>query len=389
MDVTHVITGLDDGGAEAILWALVSHDDQSRHRIISLTGEGKYGALLRASGFDVQSFAFKSLLHAVRDAIRIERSVAAARPDVIQTWMYHADLIGGIIGYRLGVPVVWGVHNTTLSLSSSSRATRWIRTACALLSSRIPSRIVCCAAAAKQEHVRAGYDPGRMVLVRNGYDLRRFAPLPVLRQQLRSSVGVQDDVPLIGIVGRFHPQKDYATGFAALGSIARRGLAFKVAAAGTGMSSENSELQSIVLREGLKDRVTLLGRRNDIEFVYSAFDVLLLCSSSGEASPNVVAEAMSCGTPCIVTDVGDAAFIVGETGWVAPPSDPVALAGQIEQAVRVWRDAVAWETRKAAARARIVEHLSLDRMIEGYRRVWSEVVQGAPEDGKLLETLAV
>ncbi|WP_376787929.1 glycosyltransferase family 4 protein [Parathermosynechococcus lividus] len=372
MKVLHIITGLSNGGAEAVLFRLVTHDAQNQHVVVSLTGEGKYGPLLRAMGVDVVTLDMPRRRLTWRGLRGLWLVLRRLRPDVVQTWMYHADLVGGIAARAAGIPVVWGIRNTTLELGRSSRATIWVARACARLSRHVPARIVACAQAARAVHAELGYDAQRMVVIPNGYDLGHFVPDSAARQRLRTDWGVADDVALIGMVARFHPQKDHANLIDALALLTQRGLRYAAVLVGTGMTPDNAELTQRISAAGLAERVRLLGVRPDVPAIMSALDVHVLSSASGEAFPNVLAEAMACGTPCVTTDVGDAATIVGDTGWVVPPRNPEALADALQAALTAWRDHTAWRARQRACRERIQENFGIEAMVARYRYVWQE-----------------
>lgn len=330
MHVAHIITGLNDGGAEAVLYRLCTHDEQDRHTVVSLMDEGKYGPVLRKAGIDVHC------LHLPRGRLRpaapwrLWRLLRALDPDVVQTWMYHADLIGGLAARLAGQrAIVWGIHHTTLEPGKSSRATIAIAHVLARLSRRVPCRIAVCAQRAVAVHGELGYDTGRMVVIPNGYDLARFAPDAAARARLRAQWQVPEGVPLLGMVGRFDPLKDHANLIRALGLLKGRGIDVACVLVGTGVDAGNTALRQQIEDAGLSAQVRLLGRRDDVPAVMNALDLHVL-PSAGEAFPNVLAEAMACGTPCVTTDVGDAALIVGDTGWVVPPRNPGALAAALE-----------------------------------------------------------
>ena len=192
--------------------------------------------------------------------------------------------------------------------------------------------------------------------------------------RLRAAWGVPDGIPLLGMVARLDPQKDHANLLAALGCLAQLGEDFLVVLVGSGMTDVNIERAARVRLGGLSARMRLLGPRTDVPAVMTALDVQVLSSAFGEAFPNVLAEAMACGTPCVTTDVGDAAPIVGDTGWVAPPRDPEALANALQQALEAMRDPAAWQARQARCRKRIASHFSIETMVQRYRAVWEEVL---------------
>lgn len=372
MKILHIITGLGDGGAEGVLYRLITQDSNNTHQVISLTQGGKYEPMLRAQGIDVTCLSLSSGKMTFSSLRQLWKLVRRSKSDVVQTWMYHADLIGGLVARLAGIPVVWGIRNTALEAGRSSRSTIWTARICAHLSRWIPKQIIVCAQGASKVHAQLGYDQNRMIIIPNGYDVSRFAPDTNARKQLRTDWNTPDQQPVIGMVARLDPYKDHANLFSALQIVARSGINFKCILAGTGMNAQNTALVSLIENMQLSSYVSLLGPRNDIPAVMNALDIHAL-SSSSEAFPNVLAEAMACGTPCVTTDVGDAALIVGKTGWVVLPQDAQALAQGILQTIQAWRETASWSDRQTQCRNRIVETFSLQRMLNRYQQVWEEV----------------
>lgn len=379
MNVIHVITGLNEGGAEAVLYRLSTHDAENRHRVISLMDEGKYGPLLQAAGVEVYCLGMPRGRVTASALIRLWRLLRAKQPEVVQTWMYHGDLVGGVAARLAGVSAVcWGIRNTALTPGVSARGTILVARICARLSRWVPRAIVSCSHEAVRVHRALGYAAQKFVVIPNGYDLARFAPDAVARQRLRAEWGVDDETPIIGIVARFDPQKDHATLVGALVRLARAGSRFRCVLVGTGVDDSNLALREAIDDAGLARNIRLLGRRDDVPAVMNALDVHVLSSSFGEAFPNVLAEAMACGTPCVTTDVGDAALIVGDTGWVVPPRDPDALAGALAEALAARNDSAAWQARRRAAREHVALHFDIQRMVQSYRAVWQRAQSGTP-----------
>lgn len=376
MHIFHVITGLDDGGAEAVLHRLCVHDKTCSHAVVSLMDDGKYGPLLRQAGVSVHCLNMPRGQIRPLALLRLWRLLRQQRPDVVQTWMYHADLVGGVIARLAGMRnVVWGIHHTTLEPGKSSRSTIWIARLLARLSYVVPSCIAACAEKAVAVHGAMGYDISRMVVIPNGYNLEEYAPDASARMRLRSEWQVADDLPVLGMVGRFDPQKDHANLLQALAILQRRESNFRCVLVGNGLTAENRVLVRQIKQVGLQKQLRLLGRRNDIPAVMNALDVHVL-SSSGEAFPNVLAEAMACGTPCVTTDVGDAAIIVGDAGWVVPPCNHQALAESIWAALLTYKDSVRWSAYQSASRQRVVDNFDIEKMLLSYHAVWRAMFSG-------------
>lgn len=370
-DVLHIITGLNDGGAESALYRLCTNDTAHRHHVVSLMDEGRYGPLLKARGVPVDTMHIPRGGLTAAGLLKLWRHLRGRKYDAVQTWMYHADLIGGTIARVTGQPNInWGIHHSDLGQSGTGARTVTVARLCAALSRTVPRHVICCAGRSADVHAAFGYDRKRMVVIPNGYDLSVFRPDPIARQQVRGELAIDDTQCVVGFVARYDPLKDHANLLSALSQAARSGRRPVCLLIGTDMDRANAALIAQLRELGLADSVILLGQRNDVPRLMNALDVHIL-SSSSEAFPNVLAEAMACGTPCVSTDVGDAREIVGDSGWIVPPRDAAALGEAISAAIDLYQGAPdAWRARQAAARAHVEANFSIERMVSAYSSVW-------------------
>ena len=374
MKVLHVITDLALGGAETVLFRLVSAVNVDvTHRVVSLHTRGIYGPKLEAVGVHVDALEMPRGRVTGRGIRRLRAIVREFEPDVVQTHLYHADLVGSFAARTAGqAPVVWGVHSTELGSLRATWKTRIVRRLCAVLSHSVPSAIVCAAEGTARLHARFGYDREKLAVIQIGVDLAQFRPDETERARVRTEWGVRPDEMTLGLLARWHPLKDHSTLLQALAIVAKSASRFRCILAGNGMTMENTALMDLIQGNGVADRVLLLGVRSDVSAVMNGIDIHVL-SSHSECSPLVVIEAMACGTPCVVTDVGDAALIVGDTGWIVPARAPEALAAGIESAMA----SIATHGKSSLgrqSRARIEAHYSLKTMAGAYTALWNRVV---------------
>jgi glycosyltransferase involved in cell wall biosynthesis len=379
MQVLHIITDFDDGGAQAVLYRFVTADKKNTHHVISLMNIGYYGDRLIATGVPVYSLNMPGAKLTISGLVELHRLIRQIDPDAIQTWMYHSDLIGSIIARLAGKKiVVWGIHNTNLDPAQTPFTTRLAVRACALLSGSIPQKIISCSQEGLKVHTEIGYQVQKMVVVPNGYDVSEFSPKPDARSQLRLEWNVAENTTLFGMVARWDPQKDHPNLLAALAHLkAQSALPWHCVLIGSEVDGTNQELVALLQQHDLKDCVSLLGIRSDIPAVMNALDLHVLSSSFGEAFPNVVSEAMACGTPCVVTLVGDAALIVGDTGWAVPARDPEQFAAAMLAAVNEKSDLTVWAARQAICRERIQANFNLEMMVDKYNTVWNDSILAA------------
>ena len=373
--VTHIITGLAPDGAERMLHRLLAGMDSSRfeNEVISLTDLGPMAEKIEACGVRVRALGMKrgtaNPIHLLRLAAWLRKSPR----QLIQTWMYHADLVGGLAAKLAGLDaVIWNIRHSELHPGTDKRRTLWTARACARLSRQLPRRIVCCSETSMKFHANLGYASDRMQVIPNGFDLDRFKSDSMQRIEVREALRIPLGVPVIGLIARKHPIKDHRNFMQAAGLLHQEFPEVRFVLCGEGVTSDDTELMAWVQSAGIQDVCHLLGQREDIPRILNSLDIAT-SASAGEAFPNVVAEAMACGIPCAVTDVGDSRFIVGETARVVAPKAPAALA-------QAWKELLdaGPETRRhlgLAARERIEQNFGLAAVINQYQDLYTRVAQ--------------
>lgn len=375
MKVLHVIGSLENGGAEAVLYRIATYPSAFEHCIVSLGRPGWYSEILANDGVKVDHLAAETLWGKIRAFDRLMTIARNSRADVIQGWMYRGNIVGGIVGRLTGQPVVWGVHCSSQdTLSFSTR--KWVYASAALVR-WIPALIINCSTRSREIHRTYGYETVPGEIINNGYDTNVFFPEKEGRERVRAELGIDNDTFLIGTVARWHMQKDQPNLVRALAILRDRGISgWRCLFVGPQMDRDNATLMRVVNDHDLASKILSIGPRRDIPNIMRALDLHVLPSAGSEAFPNVVAEAMSSGTPCVVTDIGDASYMIGATGWTVPPRAPAELADAIEQALTEFReDRAGWEARELSARARVVEKFTIAPMTRRYEAAWRKVMR--------------
>jgi glycosyltransferase involved in cell wall biosynthesis len=375
--ITHIITDLSTGGAEIMLLKLLSQLDRRRFtaRVISLTTSGPIGDRLEALGVPVQALGMRPGSPDPRAVFRLAGMLRmrSSPPALVQTWMYHADLLGGIAARLAGhAPVIWGIRNSNLDVVRSRRSTRWTVRICALLSRWAPRRIVSCSETARRIHVKLGYASDKMIVIPNGFNLDLFCPDMQAGVSVRQELKIPVRAKLVGLVARFDPQKDHHSFIQAAAEIKAGLPETHFLLCGDGITWENALLAGWIDAQGLRDHFHLLGRREDMPRLSAALDVACSSSAYGEAFSNVLGEAMACGVPCAVTDVGDSAYIVGDTGKVVAPNDPHALAGAVMELLELPADRCL--ELGQAARLRMQQSFDIRAVVNQYEQLYSSLL---------------
>ena len=376
MKVLHIITSLGQGGAESALYELIKATHKTiDHNVVSLHDAGAYGPRLKKIGVNVETLGMPRGKLKFAGLWRLREIIRNYSPDLINTRLYHADLMGGVVSLFAGAPpVIWAIHSSDLGSLDKSWKTRFIRRICAILSYWIPSAIVTDSERAKKVHISLGYSPKKFIVINNGVDLFTFYRDKIAGQALRLELQVQGDQILLGLVARWDPLKDHSNFLQALSIIKSNNRKFICILVGKEMNSQNVALMELIRKNDLDEHVLLLGPSSDIPAIMNAIDLHVL-SSSSESLPVAVIEAMACGTPCVVTDVGDARLITCDTGWVVPSKKPNALAAGIESAMEALekngKEALGKHCRRI-----IEEKYSLKVMADSYLKLWRDTLVG-------------
>jgi len=304
-------------------------------RIISLDKTGRW---------DLPGFLFRLL-----------RVLRRERPDVVHGYLGLANSLLAVTWPIHRAKVVWGIRASDIDLSRYhwvARVDAWLERRL----SRLPDLIIANSHAGKRHAAGLGYPTAKMIVIPNGVDLTRFQRDEILRQRVRAEWGVRPEELLIGRIGRIDPQKDQPTFLEAAARVAAARPDIRFVLVGNDQFGAPDEITPLVERRGLGDRLIWAGHRSDMAAVHSAFDLCVSSSAFGEGTPNVLVEAMACGTPCVTTDVGDSAQAVGNLGIIVPRRDPAALADGILAALDGSVD-------RAALRAHVADQFSIEHLV--------------------------
>jgi len=364
--IVHLITGLGSGGAENMLYKLIKYSDKSKyyHEVISLMDEGIIGKRIRDEGVKIHSLnvskanIFKSILNARRICKDF---------DIINTWLYHADIFGFLIAkILLTKKLIWNIRHSNLDKDANKSRTLMIVKINALLSKKLDC-ITFNSNKALETHLTIGYKNKDTIVIPNGFELDKFSFNEEKREILRRSLNIVKENKALITVGRWDIQKDYETLFKALNEIKNEHANFKMIMVGTKLDEHNRELCDLALQYDLREELMLLGRRNDISELLSAADCYI-SSSLGESFSNSIGEAMACALPCIVTDVGDSKQIVGETNYVVNAKDFKGLAEAIGRFLEKSES-----PRNFNSRNRIVENFDIKKVVKDYERNYQDI----------------
>lgn len=376
MKIAFLITGLSTGGAEVMLYKLLSRIDRQRFSpvVISLMGHDQWSGPIQALDVPIYTLDMPQGTVPTPGVLwKLIKTVRQLQPDILQGWMFHGNLAAQFLSLlsRRRLPVLLNIQNTVYSFDLEKRLTAQVIKLSAMLA-KFANKHIYVSAVARSQHEAIGYPVEQGCVIPNAADTNLFVPSPDARASVRQELNLPADRLLIGLICRYHPMKDHANFVRAAAILTQTYPETQFVLIGTNVDRQNAELTQLIEGLDLGPQMHLLGERRDISRLTAALDIATSASAYGEASPMILGEAMSAGVPCVVTDVGDSPAMIGDTGRVVPPRDAAALAQGWQSLIELGPDGRA--ALGQAARDRVLEYFSLDTVVRQYEMVYESVL---------------
>lgn len=373
-----LISSFNRGGAQRQLTLLVKGIDRTRFAVSVVTiydGGAIRPEIENLDGVRIFSLQNRGGLGLPAALWRFWRILRRVQPQIVHGYLDVANVLALALGKSAGATVVWGLRASNVDYSMYGRRPAFYFRAAARLS-RFADLIIANSRAGKQSHIAEGFSAKNMLVIPNGFDTDLFRPDPEAGRTMRKTWGFADNERVIGIVARLDPMKDHQTFLRAAARLAEERCDVQFVCAGDGRDTYRQELQDFGSMLGLGSRLVWAGEMADMPAVHNALDIATSATAIGEGFSNAVGEAMACGVPCVVTDVGDSALLVGETGLVVPPGDPDALLAAWKSMLDMPLDH--HRALGQAARERILSEFSVLNLT---RRTEAALAQLAPDAG--------
>ncbi len=368
--VAHLITSLDADGAQRFLSRLIAATDRKRfeHLVISMKGRGVVAGEIEGRAA-VRTLDMNGRASDLAALWRLHTILRTYRPDLVHSWMVHSNVMAALMTAR-STPLIWGIRESGPGPGAGAIMRRFVYGLSRMMSRR-PQVVVANSQAGLEYYRDYGYRVDEWQMIPNGIDTEWFRPSPEMRVSMRAGQGLDPQTFVVGRAARYHPKKDFQTFLHAAALVAGRHADTRFLLAGAGVDEDNEELMRLISELGIESRVRLLSRFDDPRPFYASCDVIVSSSAWGEGFPNVIAEAMACGVPCVVTDSGDSATLVGRKDHVVDPAVPEQLARGIESIMAL--APLQREELGAASRTRIVKGYSLEKAVRRHQELYDKV----------------
>ena len=365
--ILHLINGLGMGGAEKNLIRIVEKTSSKyNHVIITLTNQDFYSKRLKEKGIKVIKKDLKNIFFMVFRIFLISYEIFKIKPDIIHTWLYASDLIGGIIGKLLGVKtIIWSIRHDIGSNSPFSE--KILVKTLAVLSYFIPDLIISCSETAAVNHINFGYKKNKVSVINNGVDIELFKPNQIVKKNFLEKNNIKKEEIIFGMIARFAKVKNHLLLFSSLSKIKNK-FPFKCILIGDKISHKNKALVNLIRKFDLKEEIIISEDNKKVYEIFSIIDICILTSFS-ECFPNVLIESMASGTPCVSTNVGDAKKILSNTGWIINDFSYLTLAKKLEMINQI--DKNYFSKMGKICRQRVINYYSIEKMILSYNAIYN------------------
>lgn len=356
--ILHVITNFSAlGGAEMMLQKLILAQPEYQHYIVSLIGVSDiYRESIEKTKY-TKALNWRAV-NTVRTILYLKKEIEKINPDVIQTWMYHANFMVSISNFlcKTQYPIYWGIHHSLNSIAQESLSTKIAIYLNRFFAQKVKG-IIYCAQSSLEQHKIFGFKNDNQVFIPNGLNLETFR---FIEREFNNPIR-------IGFVGRNHKAKGLPYLFEIM-SYFKDDMRVEFKVAGTGLSHSNEDIQLLVRKFKIGNNVALLDSVTKMESFYHNIDILLMTSIT-EGFPNVLIEAMATGAICIATDVGDISYILDKNGFVGKVECSDDLISHIEKYIEL---SVMEKKRKSKEASYLtLERFDINIIANKYMEIWN------------------
>ena len=372
MKIVHIITSMNKGGAETSLFKILKYSSSAnadiRHNIISFSNTNYYEKEIKELGYNFYKVNFKNKFFFYYYFFSLYKLLKMIKPDVVQCWMYHSCLLGGMASKLLKVnKIIWCIRHSNYQLYKTKFLTILIIKFCAIISKIIPTDIVYCSSSSSNFHKSIGYDNNKKKLIFNGYDADYF------KTNVNKNLFTNKPV-IFGLIGRYNPQKNHELFIHSLSNIIKKNksINIKVYMYGKNIDCNNKSLNKLINSYNLESIIMLKGYCEDVRKAYQSIDFLTLSSSFGESFPNVLAEAMLMGVPCISTNIGEAKNILSNYGKIVEIDNSESLSKAINDYYQLFKTPKKYYEISMLSREHIKNNYSIKIMFTDYYKLWTQ-----------------
>ena len=368
MKVLHLISGLNSGGAEGVLYRILSSDRKYKHIVVCLGNSGFYANKIKKIGLKL--YVLNTNFFFFFRIFKIFKILIIEKPVLIQSWMYHADFLTILIKiFMPKINIFWNIRNSNLNLKWAKLSTIFLAYFCAIFSYLIPKTIICCSNSSKKTHAQYGYCKKKLFVIYNGFDFHKFKYSENLRKVWRKKLNIKKEDFVLGMFARWHPQKNFKLLVQVFNKLQSFDKTFRLLLVGKNIKN-NKSLSELVGKN--KKNVILKNEILNINEIYNTLDLFVLLSKGNEGFPNVLAEAMLTKVLCISSNQGDAKRIIGNFGWLTKnEKDLYSLGTQIAKIKKLYVCKKKYYKKKqSSARNHIIKNFNLNLMIKKYQEAW-------------------
>jgi glycosyltransferase involved in cell wall biosynthesis len=373
--VLHIITGLETGGAEMMLYKLLAANNNSSQKfeVLSLMELGRIGRQIELLNVPLYTLSLnRQRPFSFRACLKCIHLVNKIRPDVIQGWMYHGNIVSTFVSFVLRlrfykVKTIWNIRHSLYEINREKFLTRLLIRVSKYFSI-FPNVIIYNSIVSSKQHEKLGFFSKNNNVIPNGFDIKLFHPSKSTYAEFRNQLKVSADTLLIGNFARYHPMKDHRTLFLAVREVVKLNKNICFVLAGSNITIDNIELINLIEDLKISQNVKLLGECSNMHEIFPALDLLVTSSAWGEGFPNVIGEALACGVPCVVTDVGDSALVVDRFGKVVNHGDYKSLSNEIINMLQLLPNEI--EILGKEARKFIRSKYSIDTILDLYIKIY-------------------